>query len=131
MPVSGIDDQTCGSTAGGTLDSMYQMDELLRRCIGDRSLADALIEKFTSRLLSTVHDIERSLAARDWSRAASLVHNLKGEAGSLSAKQLQGAAASLEDCLGAGRQTEADDHFRRLKSLAKRCLSARAGACNR
>jgi HPt (histidine-containing phosphotransfer) domain-containing protein len=130
MPVPRIDDQGSDSTTAGMHSSMYKIDELLRRCIGDHSLAANLIDRFTARLPLTLQDIERAITDNDWSRAASIVHNLKGEAGSLSATQLQIDAASLEDCLRAARFGEADIHFRRLKSTAERCLIARPATLN-
>jgi HPt (histidine-containing phosphotransfer) domain-containing protein len=128
MPVPHVDDQEADSALAEAPSSMYEVDELLRRCMGDHSLAATLMERFTGRLAFTIQDIECSLAAEDWSRAASIVHNLKGEAGNLSATHLHRDATSLEDCLRAGRQGEADFHFGRLKSTAEQCWIARSGA---
>ena len=107
---------------------VFQVTELLRRCMGDRELAAALMERFTTRLGSSIHEIEGALAAGDRPRVASLAHNLKGEAGSMGAGQLQQAAAALEDCLQASRHDEAVGCLDRLKSTAQQCSAARAEA---
>ena len=96
--------------------------------MGDRALAAALVKKFTARLAPTIQEVERSLAAGDPSRTISIVHNLKGEAGSMSASHLHRDAASLEDCLRAGRQDEAGFHLGRLKATAEQCWIERSDA---
>jgi HPt (histidine-containing phosphotransfer) domain-containing protein len=106
----------------------FEVTELLRRCMGDHDLAATLVERFTGRLAATIQEIERALAADDRSRAGSIVHNLKGEAGNMGATHLHRDAAALEDCLRAGHQAEAEFHFGRLKSTAEHCWKARAGA---
>jgi HPt (histidine-containing phosphotransfer) domain-containing protein len=121
-------DSPCSDAAGAQTPPIFQVDELLRRCMGDHWLASTLIERFTARLASTIQDIERSLAEGDRRPATSLVHKLKGEAGNLSAADLHRCAAALEDCLRAGRHAETELHFGRLKSAAEQCCSARSSA---
>jgi two-component system, sensor histidine kinase and response regulator len=107
-------------------DSAFELVALIKRCLGDRPLAAALIDKFTLRLPSTIEQIEYSLTARDWPLATSKVHNLKGEAGNLAAHQLHASATSLEDCLRAGSYSDAQAHFLSLRTAAIACVTSRA-----
>jgi HPt (histidine-containing phosphotransfer) domain-containing protein len=107
-------------------DSTFELVTLIKRCLGDRPLAAALIEKFTSKLPSTMEQIELSLTEKNWPWAMSKVHSLKGEAGNLAAHQLHTSAGALEDCLRAGNYTEAPGHLQRLRLAAKACIEARA-----
>jgi HPt (histidine-containing phosphotransfer) domain-containing protein len=109
-------------------DSAFELVALIKRCLGDRPLAAALIEKFTSRLPNTIEQIECSLTAKDWPVATSKVHNLKGEAGNLAAHQVHASATSLEDCLRAGSYSDARAHFLRLRTAAMACVETCASA---
>jgi HPt (histidine-containing phosphotransfer) domain-containing protein len=125
MPnVAGSGETTGAAALAERSNRAFDLAALLRRCMDDNELAAGLVEKFTSRLSSVVHDIESLLAAGDCSQAASKVHRLKGEAGSLAAVELQAAASLLEECLRGGCLSEAPVHLRKLKSAADECLQA-------
>jgi len=121
-------DGPCGDSAKAEVPPIFQVDELLRRCMADHWFAATLIERFTARLIATIDEIERSLAAADRRPVTALVHKLKGEAGNLSAVELHRCAAALEDCLRAGRHAETELQFGQLKSAAQLCCSGRTSA---
>jgi HPt (histidine-containing phosphotransfer) domain-containing protein len=109
----------------------FELATLLRRCMDDRSLAAGLVTTFTSRLAAIVKHIECLLTEKNWSLAAAKVHELKGEAGSLAAIELQTTAGVLEQCLRAQCAEEAPAHFLPLKLAADECISARSAIVRR
>jgi HPt (histidine-containing phosphotransfer) domain-containing protein len=96
---------------------VYDLPTMLKRCMDDRELAAMLFEKFHSRLPANLKEIDRRLEAGDLPAAQSLVHSLKGEAGSLSATRLHEAAARLQDALRSG----AGDLRQLRESLRQEC----------
>ncbi|MEX2139376.1 MAG: Hpt domain-containing protein [Pirellulales bacterium] len=88
--------QNTSQLTTANLNGVFDLDALVDRCMGDASLAAKLLGRFGERLLTSVAEIETSLAAGDRSEVLKQAHTLKGEAGSLSAVRLQQAAAELE-----------------------------------
>jgi HPt (histidine-containing phosphotransfer) domain-containing protein len=102
----------------------FDLAALKHRCLDDEPLAAMLVERFVSRLAQKVAQIERLLTENDWPAAASRAHVVKGEAGSLAALDLFGAAADLEQCLTSGHGAQSGPAFSRLGAEAQRCLDA-------
>jgi HPt (histidine-containing phosphotransfer) domain-containing protein len=119
------------SAGESVADSSFEVVALMKRCLGDRPLAAALIEKFTSRLPGTIEQIESSITAKNWSWATSKVHSLKGEAGNLAANQLFASATALEDCLNAGHYADAPGHLLSLRLAANACIETRTIALDK
>jgi HPt (histidine-containing phosphotransfer) domain-containing protein len=68
----------------------------LKRLQGNRQLYRKLLLNFTANYDSTADDIQRALTAGDINQVHSLVHNIKGLAGNLSATRLESAAAEMD-----------------------------------
>jgi len=117
-----------GASVAASSSGAFDLAGLLARCMDDAAMAAGLLERFTSRLPVVVQEIESSIAASQWSQAASKAHMLKGEAGSLGAAQLQAAAGTLEQSLGRSRPDAVAEHLVQLKAAAHACLRARGSA---
>ncbi|UCG08795.1 MAG: response regulator, partial [Desulfobacterales bacterium] len=74
----------------------FDLSDGLKRLQGNKRLYRKLLLKFVSDYCEAANDIRIALDAEDFDRAHSLVHNLKGLAGNLAAKDLQAAAVNLE-----------------------------------
>jgi len=68
----------------------------LARLIGNKRLYRKLLLDFGANYGNAAGEIREALAAKDFNRAHSLVHNLKGLAGNLAAADLQDAAVAME-----------------------------------
>ena len=74
----------------------FDLKEGLQRLRGNQALYRKLLVSFASKYTAAAGDIRSALDAGDYAKANSLVHDVKGLAGNLSALQLQAAAAELE-----------------------------------
>jgi two-component system sensor histidine kinase/response regulator len=68
----------------------------LTRLRGNKKLYRKLLLDFAADYRGTANDIRSAIDAKDFERAHSLVHNLKGMAGNLAARDLQASAVNLE-----------------------------------
>jgi len=68
----------------------------LKRLQGNRKLYRKLLLDFNAKYAPTAEDIQQALTANDINQVHSLVHNIKGLAGNLSAIRLQSAAADMD-----------------------------------
>ncbi len=68
----------------------------LERLMGNKRLYRKLLVDFGTKYIRTSSDIREALDTKDFEQAHSLVHNLKGLAGNLSATDLQAAAVKME-----------------------------------
>jgi len=68
----------------------------LARLMGNKRLYRKLLVDFGTKYIETANDIREAIDTKDFEQAHSLVHNLKGLAGNLEAKDLQTAAVKLE-----------------------------------
>jgi len=68
----------------------------LKRLQGNKRLYVKLLSNFAADYGKVTNEIREALDAEDFERAHSLVHNLKGLAGNLSATDLQAAAVNME-----------------------------------
>jgi CheY-like chemotaxis protein len=74
----------------------FDLSDGLRRLQGNKRLYRKLLLSFATDYCEAVNEIREALDADDFERSHSLVHNLKGLAGNLSATDLQAAAVNLE-----------------------------------
>ena len=77
----------------------FDIPEGLKRLQGNRKLYRKLLLDFNAEYATTAANIAQALEADDIQRAHSLVHNIKGLAGNLSAVQLQSAATDMDALL--------------------------------
>jgi two-component system sensor histidine kinase/response regulator len=76
--------------------SGFDLVDGLKRLQGNKKLYRKLLLSFATDYNSVANEIRQALDADDFDQAHSLVHNLKGLAGNLAAKDLQEAAVNLE-----------------------------------
>ena len=74
----------------------FNLADGLRRLQGNRKLYRKLLLSFAADYREVSSQIQAALDARDFGHAHSLIHNLKGLAGNLAAKDLQASAVNLE-----------------------------------
>jgi HPt (histidine-containing phosphotransfer) domain-containing protein len=68
----------------------------LARLMGNKRLYRKLLLDFGASYGATAGEIRAALTAKDFERAHSLIHNLKGVAGNLAATDLQASAVAME-----------------------------------
>jgi signal transduction histidine kinase/CheY-like chemotaxis protein len=74
----------------------FDLDAGLKRLRGNRRLYRKLLLDFVTRYAATAEEIHLAMTAKDISLVHSLVHNLKGLSGNLSAVRLQAAATNMD-----------------------------------
>jgi ammonium transporter, Amt family len=104
----------CKSIDAGSADCMqadrpYDMEQLVRRCMGKIELAERLLKSFESRFPEDLSKIEESLRGCDSPTASRMVHQLKGAAANVSAPDLYKMLAQLEEVVRGGQYEEAAD----------------------
>jgi HPt (histidine-containing phosphotransfer) domain-containing protein len=86
----------------------------LARLMGNKRLYRKLLLDFGANYGRAAAEIREALAAKDFNRAHSLVHNLKGLAGNLAAADLQAAAVAMEKLVkGPAGETASDKELSR------------------
>jgi len=101
----------------------------LKRLMGNKRLYRKLLVDFGTKYTETAGDIRKALSANDFEQAHSLVHNLKGLAGNLEAKDLQAATVEMEKMVkGQTEKTvsaaELSLKFSNLEAALNRALEA-------
>ena len=76
--------------------SGFHLADGIKRLQGNKKLYRKLLLSFATDYNEVANEIQQALDAVDFNQAHSLVHNLKGLAGNLSATELQAAAMNLE-----------------------------------
>ena len=112
------DRQTRPAGTNSGLSSIFDLEALIDRCMGDAELAIKLLNRFGERLSTSVAEIKQTLIGDDRSGALKLAHSLKGEAGSLAAFRVQEAAAALEDGLRTASDLKHPEIVRLTAALA-------------
>jgi signal transduction histidine kinase/CheY-like chemotaxis protein/HPt (histidine-containing phosphotransfer) domain-containing protein len=106
----------------------FDMTSGLKRLQGNRKLFRKLLVDFVDDYSLTAGEIERALSAEDIDQVHSLVHNIKGLAGNLSALRVQAAATKMDGLVKqalAGKPPEPDQmllSFRELKDALDEAL---------
>jgi CheY-like chemotaxis protein len=101
----------------------------LKRLMGNKRLYRKLLVDFGTKYTETAREIREALDAKDFNQAHSLVHNLKGLAGNLEAKDLQAATVAMEKLVkGQTAKTASDKElelkFAELENALERALDA-------
>ena len=111
----------------------FDLAEGLKRLQGNRKLYRKLLLDFAVKYTETADQIQQALTSKDLDRVHSLVHNIKGLAGNLSATRLQAAAADMDGLVKkslSGEDRQADrmsEIFTALKNALNEALSACRG----
>jgi HPt (histidine-containing phosphotransfer) domain-containing protein len=101
----------------------------LARLMGNKRLYRKLLVDFGSNYVAAGREIRAALDAKDFDQAHSLVHNLKGLAGNLEAKDLQAATVAMEKLVkGPAAKTASDKElnqkFAELEHALEQALDA-------
>ncbi len=101
----------------------------LTRLMGNKRLYRKLLVDFGTKYTETAREIREALNAKDFGQAHSLVHNLKGLAGNLEAKDLQAATVEMEKLVkGQTKETvsenELEDKIAELENALEQALDA-------
>ena len=110
----------------------FDLADGLKRLQGNKKLYRKLLLSFATDYSGAANDIRVALDAEDFEHAHSLVHNLKGLAGNLSATNLQAAAVSLEKLVkGVEKKTppakELNLRFSELETALNQALASAQG----
>jgi CheY-like chemotaxis protein len=106
----------------------------LSRLMGNKRLYRKLLLDFGANYGGVAGEIREALTAKDFKQAHGLVHNLKGLAGNLEAKNLQAAAVEMEKLVkGQPEQTPSDQELKQkyadLENALKRALESVQTMC--
>jgi len=101
----------------------------LKRLRGNKRLYRKLLVDFGTKYTETAREVREALDAKDFEQAHSLVHNLKGLAGNLEAKDLQAATVGMEKLVkGQTEKTVSDKElnqkFAELENALEQALDA-------
>jgi CheY-like chemotaxis protein len=101
----------------------------LTRLMGNERLYKKLLVDFGTKYTETARDIREALDAKDFAMAHSLVHNLKGLAGNLEAKDLQAATVEMERLIKGQTEetvseTELNRRYAELENALEQALAA-------
>ncbi len=121
QPQHGMDgeiDPEAGTSEAAPLD----LNDLLRRCLGNPQVMEKSVTKFQKRLPEELRQIEQSLALGESKKVALLAHSLKGAAASLSAESLQATAGQLEKHAEEGNLAAARHCLTDLREQCRRIL---------
>ena len=108
----------------------FDLQKGLQRLQGNRKLYRKLLLDFAANYASIADDIRQAFAAEDMNQAHSLVHNIKGLAGNLSALRLQAAATAIEGLVKQVHSEQApepgrmDRMFEELQNSLEEALAA-------
>jgi len=116
-----------GRRAGEQAKASFNGDALLRRVMGDRQLAGAVLEGFILDAPSQLNNLRKRLDEADAPGAGSQAHALQGAAATVSAEGLHAIALAMEHAGVAGRLKRcgellprAVEEFERFKSSVER-----------
>jgi PAS domain S-box-containing protein len=110
----------------------FDLADGLKRLQGNKKLYRRLLLSFATDYSGAANDIRIALEAKDFERTHSLVHNIKGLAGNLSATDLQASAVNLEKLVkGVQGKTppakELNLSFSELETAINRALESAQG----
>jgi HPt (histidine-containing phosphotransfer) domain-containing protein len=97
---------------------VFDLNELMARCLGNIALVERSLAKFHSRLDSELSELERAAQSQDFDTLALVTHRLKGTSANLAAHALRDGAAGLEE---AARNRRGDEIAARLAHLRSEC----------
>jgi len=106
---------------------IFDEDSLVRRLMGDRELASAVLKGFIEDVPTQLNNLRQRLDAADAAGARSVAHTLKGASATVSAQSLQALALAIEQAGTAGRLDRCGEllpgvvaEFERFKNILQR-----------
>jgi PAS domain S-box-containing protein len=128
LPPGGAGDTlpAAGEPAAERADAVFDEEALLRRLMGDRQLATAILQGFLANIPPQLHNLRRRLDAADSPGARLQAHAMKGAAATVSAQGLHAVALAMERAATAGQLDRcggllprAAEEFERFQSTLK------------
>jgi HPt (histidine-containing phosphotransfer) domain-containing protein len=106
----------------------------LERLMGNKRLYRKLLVDFSAKYIEAANDIRTALEAKDFEQTHGLVHNLKGLAGNLEARDLQAATVNLEKLVKGAQQKspspkELKLKFSELENALEQALASARSLC--
>ena len=114
---------TDGEVAVESLDGIDLADGL-KRVAGNRPLYRNLLLKFRQSQAGAASEIRQALAAGDRQRAERIAHTIKGIAGSIGAKELQVAAAAVEQGLRDSNSAHTETDLSAFETALRRVVAS-------
>jgi two-component system, sensor histidine kinase and response regulator len=96
----------------------------LKRVAGNRPLYRNLLLKFRQSQADAASEIRQALAAGDRQRAERVAHTIKGIAGSIGAKELQAAAAAVEQGLRDSNSAHTETDLSAFETALRRVVAS-------
>jgi HPt (histidine-containing phosphotransfer) domain-containing protein len=99
-----------------TDESVFDLQELVNRCLGNIEFAERVLAKFQARFGDDIAEIERAVMAEDADTVASVAHRLKGASATAAAKGIQNQAAEIEQLARKRNMEEIPGHLQKLRN---------------
>src|SRR5690606_371959 len=113
-------DRPAESDSSPPSSSLIDADDLLRRCMGHRELADKLREEFRQQLEQDIEHLLECFQKGQTEDAYRRAHGLKGAAATVACKRVRDSAERLERAAKEGDLATADSQLRDLEECCRR-----------
>ena len=100
----------------GQAASVFELDELVDRCMGNLEFVERVLTKFQQRFGEQLEELEQALAQEDAERVVLVAHRLKGESASVAATALRDRAGEIEKLGRAGQVSNIPHCLERLRA---------------
>lgn len=114
------------SLPAATTNKVLNYEELHSRVMGDKSLAETLLNQFLEDFPQQLHHLMQALDEEDQERAYRMSHTIKGASANLSAEEIRRISGNVQHALHAGHPAEArraaaelPEAFNRLKQVCQ------------
>jgi two-component system sensor histidine kinase/response regulator len=98
----------------------------LRRLLGNRKTYRRILMKFRKDFLAAADTIKTLVSEENYTEAEILAHTVKGAAGNIGARELEGAAATLEKCFKDGKRGVPEPEYAEFAKELGRVLASLA-----
>jgi HPt (histidine-containing phosphotransfer) domain-containing protein len=105
----------------------FDVQQLVRRCMGRIELAERLLASYESRFPDDLFKIEACLAADDSAGLARLVHQMKGAAANVSAPHLYNILARMEQAVRDDQPETTGQCLEEVQEVWERYLQFKSG----
>lgn len=73
------------------------MEDLFRRCLGNLTLVERVLQSFESHFENDLDELEAALESRSFERVAQIAHRMKGASSNVAATALAQELATIEE----------------------------------
>ena len=94
---------------------VFDLDELISRCLGNIDLAERIIATFQSGFEADLSELEKAVRAQNAELTAGIAHRLKGASASASAHSLRNRMSEIERLARQDNLTEMPLHLEKLR----------------